>query len=192
MPLPKDRLVEERNLRLQWVPPKKSLTCLGKTPHFPELLAASNQPRPPQPVLWRKHHVWSWQNQGLVVLQSLCSAPCRKPCLMVTVTVMILPWSSCRSLFCLRTLCQSARFWQFQHHKRHQETKKRKRETNEEKISELHLTVLTKESQKLDLEIGNLLLERQKLELEIKKLKEQKTQFAWIQPFCVSVFKCLY
>ena len=50
--------------------------------------------------------------------------------------------------------------------------KKRKRETNEEKISELHLTVLTKESQKLDLEIENLLLERQKLELEIKKLKD--------------------
>ena len=51
--------------------------------------------------------------------------------------------------------------------------KKRKRaETNEEKISELHLSVLTKESQKLDLEIENLLLERQKLELEIKKLKD--------------------
>ena len=42
--------------------------------------------------------------------------------------------------------------------------KKRKSESNEEKISELHLTVLTKESQKLDLEIENLLLERQKLE----------------------------
>ena len=47
--------------------------------------------------------------------------------------------------------------------------KTRKRETNEEKKSELHLTVLTKESQKLDFEIENLLLERQKLELETKK-----------------------
>ena len=53
-----------------------------------------------------------------------------------------------------------------------QGNKKRKRETNEEKISELHLSVLIKESEKLDLEIENLLLEKQKLELEIKKLKD--------------------
>ena len=59
-----------------------------------------------------------------------------------------------------------------QHHKRHQETKKERGRSMKKKISQLHLTVLTKKSEKLHLEIENLLLERQKLELEIKKLKD--------------------
>ena len=50
-------------------------------------------------------------------------------------------------------------------------SKKRKRETTDDEISKMHLTVLSKESRKLDLEIENLLLERQKLELEIQKLE---------------------
>ena len=49
--------------------------------------------------------------------------------------------------------------------------KKRNRETMEDKIHEMHLLVLTKESKKLDMEMENLLLEREKLQLEIKKLK---------------------
>jgi len=50
-------------------------------------------------------------------------------------------------------------------------TKKRKRECMEDKIHEMHLIVLTKESKKLDMEMENLLLKREKLQLEIKKLK---------------------
>lgn len=50
-------------------------------------------------------------------------------------------------------------------------TKKRKRECMEDKIHEMQLIVLTKESKKLDIEMENLLLERDKLQLEIKKLK---------------------
>lgn len=41
----------------------------------------------------------------------------------------------------------------------------------EDKIHEMQLIVLTKESKKLDMEMENLLLERDKLQLEIKKLK---------------------
>ena len=48
---------------------------------------------------------------------------------------------------------------------------KRKRECVEDKIHEMHLIVLTKESKKLDMEMANFLLEREKLQLEIKKLK---------------------
>ncbi|XP_015754531.1 PREDICTED: myb/SANT-like DNA-binding domain-containing protein 4 isoform X2 [Acropora digitifera] len=50
-------------------------------------------------------------------------------------------------------------------------TKKRKRECMEDKIHEMHLIVLTKESKKLDMEMENLLLKREKLQLEIKKFK---------------------
>ena len=55
--------------------------------------------------------------------------------------------------------------------KRDAASKKRKRECMEDKIHEMHLIVLTKESKKLDMEMENLLLEREKLQLEIKKLK---------------------
>ena len=44
----------------------------------------------------------------------------------------------------------------------------------EDKIHEMHLIVLTKESKKLDMETENLLLEREKLQLEIKKLKSSQ------------------
>ena len=44
----------------------------------------------------------------------------------------------------------------------------------EDKIHEMHLIVLTKESKKLDMEMENLLLEREKLQLEIKKLKSSQ------------------
>ena len=50
-------------------------------------------------------------------------------------------------------------------------TKKRKKECMEDKIHEMHLIVLTKESKKLDMEMENLLLKREKLQLEIKKFK---------------------
>ncbi|XP_068762578.1 nuclear apoptosis-inducing factor 1-like isoform X1 [Montipora capricornis] len=50
-------------------------------------------------------------------------------------------------------------------------SKKRKRECMEDKIHEMHLIVLTKESKKLDMEMENLLLKKEKLQLEIKKLK---------------------
>ena len=50
-------------------------------------------------------------------------------------------------------------------------SKKRKREYMEDQTREMHLTVLTKESKKLDMEMENLLLEREKLQLEIKQLK---------------------
>ena len=46
-----------------------------------------------------------------------------------------------------------------------------KPEIVDNKIHEMHLIVLTKESKKLDLEMENLLLEREKLQLEIKKFK---------------------
>ena len=51
-------------------------------------------------------------------------------------------------------------------------SKKRKRECMEDKIHEMHLIVLTKESKKLDMEMENLLLEREKLQLEIKKISK--------------------
>ena len=41
----------------------------------------------------------------------------------------------------------------------------------EGKIHEMHLTVLAKESKKLDRDVENLLLEGKKLQLEIKKSK---------------------
>lgn len=41
----------------------------------------------------------------------------------------------------------------------------------EDKIREMHLIVLTRESKKLDMELENLLLEKEKLQLEIKKIK---------------------
>lgn len=41
----------------------------------------------------------------------------------------------------------------------------------EDKIHEMQLIVLTKESKKLDMKIENLLLEREELQLEMKKLK---------------------
>ena len=44
----------------------------------------------------------------------------------------------------------------------------------EDKIHEMHLIVLTKESKKLDMATENLLLEREKLQLEIKKLKSSQ------------------
>ena len=44
----------------------------------------------------------------------------------------------------------------------------------EDKIHEMQLIVLTKESKKLDIEMENLLLEREKLQLEIKKLKSSQ------------------
>lgn len=41
----------------------------------------------------------------------------------------------------------------------------------EDKIREMHLIVLTRESKKLDMELENLLLEKERLQLEIKKIK---------------------
>jgi len=42
-----------------------------------------------------------------------------------------------------------------------------------DKIDEMHLLVLTKESNKLDLEIENLLLQKEKLQLEIQHIKSR-------------------
>ena len=50
-------------------------------------------------------------------------------------------------------------------------SEKRKRGCMEDKIHEMHLIVLTKESKKLDMEMENLILEREKLQLEFKRLK---------------------
>ena len=58
--------------------------------------------------------------------------------------------------------------------KKDTESKKSKRECMEDKIHEMHLIVLTKESKKLEMETENLLLEREKLQLEIKKLKSSQ------------------
>ena len=50
-------------------------------------------------------------------------------------------------------------------------SKQKTREYMEGKIHEMHLTVLAKESKKLDRDVENLLLEGKKLQLEIKKSK---------------------
>ena len=69
------------------------------------------------------------------------------------------------------SLSTSHQDWQLALPRKDAESKKRKRECMEDKIDEMHLIVLTKESKKLDMEVENLLLEREKLQLEIKKIK---------------------
>ena len=54
-------------------------------------------------------------------------------------------------------------------------TQKRKRPSSSirDKIDEMHLQLLKKESNNLDLEIENLLLQREKLQLEIEHIKSR-------------------